>query len=132
MSVTGWSEWHPLDLQSLTRLVPDSPGIYEIRTDLEFGRLRGSSQIVYVGSAKGSLKQRLRQRVSYPDRYLTMAEKWLRQAGHALELHYATASDGATARRLEMERFKEYEQDHWELPPGNGILPREVWKSIMQ
>ena len=125
MSITEWSDWYPLDLQSLTVAVPDSPGIYEVRTDFEFGRLRGSSQMVWIGSAKRSLKQRLlRQRVSDPDRYLSRTEKWLRQAGHTLEFRYATAADGTTARRLEAEELRDYEEEHWELPPGNADLPR--------
>ncbi len=125
MSITRWSEWHPLDLQSLKVPVPNSPGIYEVRTDFEFGRLRGSSSIIYIGSATPSLKKRLLdERIGKPDRYLSRAEKWLRQAGHALEFRYATLANGPTARRLEADRLRECEEEHWELPPGNASLPR--------
>ena len=126
MSVNKWSQWLPLNSQSLTVPVPQYPGIYEVRTDFQFGRLRGRSSIVYIGSATSSLKKRLLdQRIGKPDKYLSRAEKWLRQGGHTLEFHYETAADGTIARRLEAERLKAYEEEHWELPPGNGVLPRK-------
>jgi len=113
-----WSEWYPLSPRDIG--IPDEPGIYEIRTDYEFGRLRGSSRVVYIGSTMNSLKQRLvHQRIKEPSR----TEKLLRKAGHALEFRFATATDGETAKRMEAQRLMDYEREHWELPPGNGVMP---------
>jgi len=131
MTKFNWSPWYPLTPQSLPANVPGQPGIYEIRTDYEFGRLRGRSRVVYVGSAargsKPSLKVRLiDQRIGNPERYLSGAEKLLREAGHALEFRFVTTLDGTTAKRMEAQRLTEYEVKHWELPPGNSVLPRNI------
>ena len=109
--------------------MPDVPGIYEIRTDYEFGRLRGTSRVVWVGTAasgrRPSLRERVvRQRIGNPDHYLSRTEKLLRQAGHNLEFRFAKASDGETAKQMESQRLMDYEEEHWELPPGNAVLPR--------
>jgi hypothetical protein len=120
-----WSEWYPIDLQSVTALVPDKPGVYEVRADFEFGRLKGHSRIVTIGSANRSLRQRLiRQRFANTERFMNRAEKLLYRAGHTLEFRYATTAGGQVARQMEAKRLEEYEKEHWELPPGNGQLPR--------
>jgi len=123
-----WSQWYNLYSSSVNAPVPDMPGIYEIRTDYEFGRLRGTSRIVYIGSAaKGnnaSLRKRLiEQRIKDSKRYLSRTEKFLKEAGHTVEFHFLTTRDGTTAKRIEAKRLTEYEKEHWELPPGNGVLP---------
>lgn len=121
MDESDWSEWYPLSRQSLANL-PDVPGIYEIRTDYEFSRLRGSSRVVYIGSAAGhgkpTLRKRLGQRITDPEGNLSGAEKLLRRAGHALEFRFAKAKDRETARQMQIQRLTEYEEKHWENPPG--------------
>lgn len=117
MTEFNWSPWHLLTPQSLSAKVPDQPGIYEIRTDYEFGRLRGRSRVVFVGSAaRGripSLRARLiDQRIGNPNRYLSGAEKLLREAGHALEFRFVIAPDGTTAKHMESQRLMEYEGKH--------------------
>jgi len=98
------------------------PGIYEIRTDYEFGRLNGVSQVVYIGSAargsKPSLRKRIGERVTDPERNLSGAEKLLARAGHTLEFRFAKAKDGETARQMEIQRLTDYIGKHWEAPPG--------------
>lgn len=121
MDEFDWSEWYPLSHQSLANL-PDAPGIYEIRTDYEFGRLRGSSRVVYIGSAaqrgKPTLRKRLGQRITDPQGNLSGAEKLLQRAGHVLEFRFAKTKDRETARQMEIQRLTEYEEKHWETPPG--------------
>lgn len=125
MEKLDYSEWYPLSSEAYSRLVPDSPGVYQVRTDFEFGRLRGDSEIVSIGSAAQSLRSRLiGQRVGDPQRYMSRAEKLLRNAGHILEFRFVTTSDSITARNLEAELLAAYESEHWELPPSNGVLPR--------
>jgi len=126
MDELSWSEWYHLMPPVVNELVPDLPGIYEIRTDHEFGRLRGTSNIAYIGSAARntpSLKRRLLGRISNA----SLAEKRLRQHGYSLEFRFAMASDGETAERMEAERLIDYERQHWELPPGNGAFPRRYF-----
>ena len=126
-----WSEWYPLSLVLVARDedVPDEPGVYEIKTDYEFGRLRGKSHVVYVGSTVKSLKGRLvHQRIKDPKENLSRTEQLLREAGHALELRFAVASDGKIAKHMEAQRLMDYEKEHWELPPANALLPRKTRK----
>ncbi len=54
-----WSRWFSLDDGAAKQNVPDKPGIYEVRANFEFGRLRGKSQIVSIGRAIPSLQKRL-------------------------------------------------------------------------
>ena len=121
MDEFDWSEWYPLSQQSLTN-IPAMPGIYEIRTDYEFGRLNGISQVIYVGSAahgiKPSLRKRLGGRIADPEGNLSGAEKLLLAAGHALEFRFAKTKDGETARQMEIQRLSDYIRKHWEAPPG--------------
>jgi hypothetical protein len=120
----SWSPWYRFDDEQAKAAVPHRPGVYEVRTDFEFGRLKGSSRVVTIGSAVPSLRTRLcKQRFHNPARYLNRAEKWLVQEGHTLEFRYFAAITGEEARRFEAVRLIEYEYEHGELPPGNEDLP---------
>lgn len=97
-----WSAWYPFDTEVANISVPDKPGVYEVRADVEFGRLNGSSPLVTIGSAVASLRKRVyEQRIGDPIRYQNRAEKWLAQAGHILEFRYTTTDSGKEARFLE-------------------------------
>jgi hypothetical protein len=89
MDELRWSQWYPLAQQPFSIPVPDVPGIYEIRTDHEFGRLRGQSRIVYIGSAARGNSPSLRKRLlesafpiladTFPERsnyYVKQATVW--------------------------------------------------------
>jgi len=122
-----WSPWYRFDDESAKAAVPHRPGVYEVRTDFEFGRLKGSSRLVTIGSAVPSLRTRLcRRRFRNTARYLNRAEKWLVQEGHILEFRYFPTTTAKEARRLEAERLIEYEYQHGELPPGNEALPLAI------
>jgi len=124
---SSWSPWYRSDDHLAKAAVPHSPGVYEIRTDFEFGRLKGSSSLVTIGSAKDSLSKRLyEQRFGNPVRYLNRAEKWLVYEDHILEFRYFPVTTDKEARCLEAERLFEYECEHGELPPGNEVLPRSI------
>ena len=106
----SWSSWHRFDDESAKAAVPHRPGVYEVQTDFEFGRLKGNSRLVTIGSAVPSLKTRLcRQRFRDTARYLNRAEKWLIHGGHILEFRYLPTITRNEARRLEAERLIEYE-----------------------
>jgi hypothetical protein len=125
MTTVNWSDWYTLDSKSMGLPVPDLPGVYEVQTDFAFGRLNGYSSVVYIGSAVPSLKTRLiDQRIGNPERFLSRAEKLLYKAGHALQFRYTKTADGIIARNLESLMLIDYEREHWELPPGNSMLPK--------
>ena len=123
MDIFEWSKWY--DLNSPPPVVPDCPGVYEIRTNFEFGRLRSKAAVVYIGSAAKSLRKRLvGQRCAEPSHYLSRAEKFLHKAGHSLEFRYAVSANATVARNLEAQELIRYEEEHWELPPGNSKKPK--------
>jgi len=118
-----WSDWFSLD-ESNVSSVPKEQGIYEIRTDYEIKRLKGESRIVSIGRAVPNLNSRLSGRIYNPARYMNRCEKWLICNNHSLEFHYHVATNSEDAKWLEAMRHWEYENEHWELPPGNDRLEK--------
>jgi hypothetical protein len=122
----SWSPWYDIDDETAKDALPTTPGVYQVRTDFEIGRLRGSSRIVSIGSGAPSLRQRLREQRFHRTarwRHLNRAEKWLLHGGHALEFRYLKNDDEEGVRYLEDKHLLEYEYKHWELPPGNERSP---------
>ncbi len=115
----------PYQLNSITpQDVPSCPGIYQVHTEFHFGRLKGTSSVVYIGSTHdlwGTLHGR---RVKNP----ATAEKILWSNSHVLEVRFMACESVDKARTLEYSLLEEYEKEHWELPPGNGMIRRE-WRS---
>ncbi len=118
-----WSDWFSLSEETVS-LVPEKQGIYEIRTDHEINRLRGKSRIVSIGRAVPNLKSRLSGRIYDSARCMNRCEKWLICNNHKLEFHYQVAANSEDAKWLEAIRHWEYENEHWELPPGNDRLEK--------
>ena len=118
-----WSDWFSLDEKNVS-LVPKKQGVYEIRTDYEIKRLRGKSRIVSIGRAVPNLNSRLSGRIDNSVRCMNRCEKWLICNNHKLEFHYQVAADSEDAKWLEAMRHWEYENKHWELPPGNDRLEK--------
>lgn len=118
-----WSNCFVLEAKNVS-LVPEKQGIYEIRTDWEIKRLNGQSRIVSIGRAVPNLKSRLLGRIRNPARYMNRCEKWLICNGHRLEFRYQVAADSEEAKWLEAMGHWEYENEHWELPPGNDRLEK--------
>ena len=129
-----WSPWHRLDNEEAKQNVPDKSGIYEIRTNFEFGRLNGKSPIISIGRAVPSLQSRLAKgRLEYLIKNLDRPEKWLYNAKKTLEFHYIVTDSGDKAKWLEALRQWEYENEYWELPPGNDRLEKAaIFKRIEQ
>lgn len=122
----SWSPWYDIDDEKAKDALPHTPGVYEVRSDFEVNRLRGSSNVVTIGSAGPNLWQRLRQQRFHKTargRYLNRAEKWLLHAGHHLQFRYLPTDTMEQARHLEAVELIRYEYEHWELPPGNENLP---------
>lgn len=118
----NWSDWHRFDDEKVLAALPNEPGVYEVRTDFEIGRLQGSSSLVTIGRAKKLKERREKQKVHDTVRYLNRAEKWILRANHALEFRYSICGSFEKAKYMEAIRQLEYESQHRELPPGNDRL----------
>jgi hypothetical protein len=55
---------------------------------------------------------------------LNRCEKWLKHGNHKLEFHYTITESAEDAKWLEALKHWEYENEHWELPPGNDRLEK--------
>jgi len=106
--------------------IPDSSGVYIISSPQPFGRYRGESDVVYVGSsanAQGGLKRRIRFFFHPgPSQYTSKRIKALLDLGEKLEISFHTCT-ALKARSLEKEILQEYVREHLELPPYNRIEP---------
>jgi hypothetical protein len=126
----GFSDWHPFDKRSI-KSAPQQIGVYIIRKAEGqcFGRLRGESDILYIGSTKseGGLKKRL-QHYFHPGptqwtnrRINELANKY------RMEVAWCPCSE---PRNLEHELLKRYLKEHDELPPFNHAGIRRLYKSV--
>ena len=116
----SWSSWLPLNKESIKNLVPQTPGVYQIRPF-------GAESSAYIGSAtgRGGLKQRIGQRVSNPLRYLSVFEKRLTQIGLQLEFCFSETNNADIAKDCESQLLNEYKmRRNGKLPPGNKQTPR--------
>jgi hypothetical protein len=126
----GFIEWLPFTLVEQSRLIgelPQSDGVYVIRSSRSFGRYRGESDIVYVGSsanATGGLKGRVKFFFRPgPSQYTSLRIKALLDRAEELEISFRICP-AMEARSLEKEILKQYVDEHWELPPYNRSQPR--------
>ncbi len=129
-----WTSWYRLDDQEAKQKIPDKPGVYEIRVGYKFGRLKGESQILSIGRAIPSLRNRLSGgRLSNLVRNLDRPEKWLFNTGKMIWFRYVVTPTSEDAKWLEALRQWEYENEHWELPPGNDRLEKAaVFRRVEQ
>ena len=129
-----WSPWYRMDDEKAKANVPDKPGTYQIRTDFGFGRLSGKSRIISIGRAIPSLRNRLSGgRFGNLVKNLDRPEKWLLNANKSLEFRYIVTDLKEEAQWLEALGQWEYENKHWELPPGNDRLEKAaIFRRIEQ
>jgi len=114
----GVSEWHPFNKETV-KSAPKQSGIYIFRMAQSkcFSRLKGETDILYIGSAEGKhgLRGRLQQ-------YLRSRPKQTNKRIHAMTKKYdmeiAWCLCGE-AGNLELQLLRRYFDDHDELPPLN-------------
>lgn len=123
-----WSEWHTIKLNSVPDQNPllkerkDEVGVYLIRSKEKIHRLKGISDIIYVG--KGVLRNRIGKALAYYrgqkkcPYYSRMLSLFLVELNLDLSFSYLVTE---SAEQLERLILKEYENDHYELPPLNHI-----------
>jgi len=111
----------PYRLNSITpKDIPSSPGVYQVHTEFHFGRLKGTSNVVYIGSTYNLWNTLHQRRVVEP----SAAEKILWIHNHVLEVRFMASESLDKARTFEQSLLEEYEKEHWELPPGNQRIRR--------
>jgi len=126
----GFGKWHRLiDIKKGVIKCPkniETGAVYIIRLNRKFGRLKGESDILYIGST-GDLHDRI-------------VENFLRGRGgkttkriHDYLVHkgYLNVAEvswvfSENYEELEDKLLKVYEEDHHELPPWNRARRRDV------
>ncbi len=118
----GWTSWASLELSSVKR-APSDYGVYIIRSIYYIPRLRGTSDILYVG--EGRLINRVGKIFNYElgyrswpydSRPICVIKKELEIP---MEFSYLLTSNKKACQRNETEILDEYEKQHLELPPVN-------------
>jgi|AP45_3_1055517.scaffolds.fasta_scaffold63305_2 hypothetical protein len=81
-----WSKWYPLEMVNLTgEVVPNMPGIYEIRVERDIPRVHDSSRLMNIGRTINTLRERVRQKASDNDQ-LPAPLQWVKvHAGEKLD-----------------------------------------------
>ncbi len=111
------SGWIDFNSQNITA-VPTKPGVYIIRmkNGVQFGRLRGRSDIIYIGSTEKGLRGRLRQYLK-PDRTQATHQR-VNQLMKRYIFEVAWSED-ENPKIQEHNLLLQYAGDHNELPPMN-------------
>lgn len=133
----NWSSWsYPAGkLCSLRRADPPIPpryGVYLVRAPVLLARVRGSSDLVYIGQSGGRAR-RGRQGIGPgnggpgrlfntrgPDEIVReMIEELFPGQTFRVECAFLDAEDAEDPEKVEAELLAAYLQDHCELPPAN-------------
>jgi hypothetical protein len=124
-----FSDWYTFDKQ-IIKNVPKDIGVYVIRKagGRRFGRLRGKSDILYIGSAtsQGGLKQRLQHYFRPGRRQLTNQRINEFAKKYPMEVAWCLSHEP----NLEYELLKQYLKEHDELPPLNHASIRLLYKTV--
>jgi len=128
----GISEWHPFNKETV-KSAPGQHGIYIFRMARGecFSRLKGETDILYIGSGEGKqgLKGRLQQ-------YLRPGRtQWTNKRIHAMAKKYAMEIAWCLweeAGNLELQLLRQYFDDHDELPPLNHASKRQLEKALAE
>lgn len=117
-----WTSWRRLEISMIDSL-PKEYGVYIIRSKREIARLKGISDILYVG--EGLLNGRLGKVFNFKLDY----RSWPYESGEIcriekelqipMEFSYLIISDKDACQTNETKILDEYERQHIELPPVN-------------
>ena len=115
------SAWEPWARGALAR-APETPGVYIFRLSTSFGRMQGSSDIVYVGLAKKNLRKRLEL---HRRTAIGLFAKVYGEGG-TLQVAWKSCREQSEAMVLECRFLLKHRRDHIELPPLNRQQPFKV------
>jgi len=123
MEYLRWSTRRSLNKSTLSE-IPKQSGVYRIVTKGPFGRLRGQSNIIYIGcSCKGTQGLWLEiGNLLNPQRKHFYTLKAIREFGLQLEYEYV-ATTAKRAKDIEYHLLDHYGSKHLELPPANRAKP---------
>ena len=128
----GISEWRPFDKENL-KSAPGQHGIYIFRMAQakRFGRLKGTSDILYIGSTKGSrgLRGRLQQYFSPGPTQWTNKRIRAMTKKYNMEIAWCPYAE---AGNLELQLLRRYFEEHDELPPLNHADRRLLEKALTE
>ena len=117
-----WRSFSLIQENALLTVLPKQMGVYVIRDSKNFGRYKGESDIVYIGSTISSrgLKRRIRF-YFHPGQTQHTSQRIhnLLRRIHTLEISWICYQSGVDARNLEKKLLNQYHSDHHELPPFN-------------
>lgn len=120
--LTSWTLFNRAGEKALLALVPEHPGVYVLRCCRDYQLVKGSSDILYVGSATNAqgLKMRLRQ-YFHPGPSQRTNKRILAVVGECsdFEVAFVRTRSIPDAKMLEATILEVYERDHGELPPQN-------------
>jgi len=127
-----FSEWYPFNRHGIKN-APEQPGVYVIRITQGrcFGRLKGKSDILYIGSceAKKGLRQRLQQYLHPgPTQWTNRRVNQLAKE-YQMEVAWCLCDE---PRNFEHDLLIRYLKDHDELPPLNRAGIRRLYKTITE
>ncbi len=116
----GFKEWYRLtDIIKGIVEVPITPATYALRLDHKFGRLRGSSDLLYIGSTS-NLHFRIIENYlgGRGDKTTKRIRDYLFNKGYleATEVSWIITQN---YEKIESKLLAEYEKEHHELPPWN-------------
>ena len=121
-----WSTKRPLNKSDLFG-IPKQPGVYRIVTSEPFGRLRGQSNIIYIGCSSAG-EQGLWLEIGNllnPHRQHFYTLKTIRESELQLEYEYINTL-AEEASEIEYHLLERYEREHLEMPPANRAKPKHT------
>jgi predicted GIY-YIG superfamily endonuclease len=118
MDIGELSAWESWPRPALAR-APETPGVYVFRLSNCFGRMQDASDIVYIGLAKKSIKERLKGH-----RY-TAVGLFARSYSDlgTLQVAWKSCRDQPEAMQTESKLLGRHRREHIELPPLNRQQP---------
>jgi hypothetical protein len=114
----GFSNWQKWCAEAE---IPKCCAVYAFRTPRAFGRVKGRSDIVYIGSGQLSLRLKShRGKLPKADR-LGRIQKSYRQ----LQVSWKLYGSKNEAKKEESRLLSAYQHEHLELPPVNRSVPEK-------
>jgi len=119
----GFKDWYKLvDVMLGKAVLPSTSGVYVLRLKHHFGRLRGESDILYIGSTNDIQHRIIENFLKGKGGETTQRiHDYLFSKGYleSVEISWVIRDD---YEDLEKKLLKEYEDQHHELPPWNRAL----------
>jgi len=111
---------------SMPEHLKNKKGIYVFVLGEKFPRLKGETDILYIGSTTRTYGERLSQYIN-PDvegrqrtnRRINNGLRRLLQNGKLVFLLFKPMEDNPRIKELENQLIEMFEKEHWELPPYN-------------